>query len=529
MKTDAATDSTRLTSLSASEMARQIAAGAVSSAEVVEAHIRRIEAVNPRLNAVVVARFDAARAEAAAADLARDRGEPLGPLHGVPITVKECFHLAGTPSTEGIGRFADELLASDGALVRRLRRAGAIVLGKTNLPQLMFLHETDNPVYGRTNNPWSAERGPGGSSGGEASIIAAGGSPLGLANDIGGSIRHPAHSCGICGLKPTTLRLTNADVRDNLRGMEAIRPVAGPLARSVEDLHLALGVLLDGDENEIDAQAAPVPLGDPSSVRINELRVGMWSDDGFFPAAPAIRRAVGQAADVLRRLGAHVEAFQPPDVAGAVDLFFSLLSADGGADVGRILARSPRDWRIRRLLLMARAPAAVRLSMAAAMNLAGQRRTGRLLRSLGRRSADGYWQLAMARQDYAERFFAAWSAARLDAMICPPHTLPALRHGSTEHLASAASYCFWANVLGVPAGVVPATRVAPGEESDRSASYDLVERAARAVEAGSAGLPVGVQVAARPWREDVVLAIMAALEAEFKNRPDFPQTPVTPG
>jgi fatty acid amide hydrolase len=193
-------------------MARQIAAGAITSAELVEAHIRRIEAVNPRLNAVVVTRFEQARAEAAAADEARRRGDPLGPLHGVPITIKECFHVAGTPSTEGVGRFASELVAHDAPLVARLRRAGAIVLAKTNVPQLLLMHETDNPVYGRTQNPWDLERGPGGSSGGEGAIVASGGSPLGLGNDIGGSIRFPAHSCGICGIKPTTLRLTNAGV-----------------------------------------------------------------------------------------------------------------------------------------------------------------------------------------------------------------------------------------------------------------------------------------------------------------------------
>ena len=161
------------------------------------------------------------------------------------------------------------------------------MLGKTNLPQLMLLHESDNPVYGRTNNPWNVERGPGGSSGGEAAIIAAGGSPLGLANDIGGSIRHPAHSCGICGIKPTTLRLTNAGVRDNLRGMEAIRPATRALARTVDDLYLALRVLTTLDENEIDPQIAPVPLGDPAQVSIEGLRVGIWTDDGYFPASPA--------------------------------------------------------------------------------------------------------------------------------------------------------------------------------------------------------------------------------------------------
>ncbi len=194
------------TDWSAAQIARRVARREVSALEVVQAHIARIEAVNGRLNAVVVPRFDEARTEAAAADDRLARGEPIGPLHGVPITVKECFHLAGTPASIGLARRQHELSADDGLLVARLRKAGAIVLGKTNLPQLMIWHESDNPVYGRTNNPWDLGRTPGGSTGGEAAIIAARGSPLGLGNDLGGSIRVPCHFCGIHGFKPTSLR-----------------------------------------------------------------------------------------------------------------------------------------------------------------------------------------------------------------------------------------------------------------------------------------------------------------------------------
>jgi fatty acid amide hydrolase len=517
---------TDLFRLSASEMARQIAAGLITSAELIDAHILRIEAVNPRINAVVVPLFAQARAQAAAADEARRRGESLGPLHGVPATIKECFHVAGTPATEGVGRFADEIMSADGPLVERLRRAGAIVLGKTNVPQLMLFHETENPVYGRTNNPWNPQRSPGGSSGGEAALIAAGGSPLGLANDLGGSIRQPAHSCGICGIKPTTLRLTNAGVRDNLHGLEAIRPQPGPLARKVEDLVLALRVLNTVDPQKIDPQIAPVALRDPAEVRIENLRIGMWTDDRFFAASPALRRAVTEAAAALGQWGAHVEPFVPPEIPLAVQLFFSLVSADGSADARRILGRSRRDWRINRLVRLSGSPSWLRAILQGGLRALGQGRTAQLLASIGKRSADEYWQLSAARARYAERFFAAWTVARLDAVICPPHALPALRHGSSAHLAVAGSYCYWANLLGVPAGVVPVTRVRVGEESDRPASRDIVDLEASRVEAESAGLPVGVQVAAKPWREDVVLAVMAALERHFQGQSEFPRTPV---
>jgi fatty acid amide hydrolase len=517
-----------LITLSAAEMARHFAAGQVTSRQLVEAHIARIQAVNSQLNAVVIPRFEEALVEASAADAALQRGELLGPLAGVPITVKECFHLQGTCATEGIDRFASEISSCDNPLVARLRRAGAIVLGKTNLPQLMVLHESDNPLYGRTNNPWNLDRGPGGSSGGEAAIIAAGGSPLGLANDIGGSIRQPAHSCGICGLKPTSLRLTNALVRDNLRGMEAIRPQCGPLARSVDDLYLAMRVLTQGEDDQIDWQAVPVPLRDPGNVRIANLRIGFWTYDGFFSASPALRRAVAEAAEALRRQGAVVEAFDPPDAPEAVRLFFNLMTADGAADALRLLGSSRRDWRISRLVGLARQPSLLRGLLSRTLRATGQARAACLLDAIGGCSADRYWQVSAARANYAERFFRKVSEARLDALICPPHSLPSMPHGATGDLSLAASYCYWANVLGIPAGVVPATRVRPNEESDRPASRDTVERAAIAAEARSVGLPIGVQVAARPWREDVVLAVMKALETHFRAQPDFPLTPILP-
>ncbi len=191
-----------LTSLSATELATMIACGDLSSVEAVEAHIERIERVNPGLNAVVVKRYDAARAEARQADERRANGEVLGPLHGVPITIKESLDLIDTPSTFGLQSRGSILARQDDLYVARMRKAGAIILGKTNVAQLLYYIESDNPVYGRTNNPWNLDRSPGGSSGGQAAIIAAGGSPMGLGTDIGGSIRVPATFCGIAGLKP---------------------------------------------------------------------------------------------------------------------------------------------------------------------------------------------------------------------------------------------------------------------------------------------------------------------------------------
>ena len=216
-----------ITFMSATEIAGRIASGDFSAREAVEAHVRRIEDVDRKLNAVVVPLFDRAIREAEEADARRSRGAPLGPLHGVPMTVKECYDVEGTATTGGLLRLAGQKAVADAPMVARMRQAGAVILGKTNLPHVMLFNEGDNPLYGRTNNPWDLERSPGGGSSGEGSILAAYGSPLGLASDYGGSVRIPPDFCGIHGFKPTSGRLTIKGMFDDhlFAGQTALSPV----------------------------------------------------------------------------------------------------------------------------------------------------------------------------------------------------------------------------------------------------------------------------------------------------------------
>ena len=518
---------------SAATIARHIAAGELSAAEVLEPHLARIDDVDRRLNAVVVRRFDAARAEARMIDDARRRGLPLGPLAGVPITVKECFQLTGTPTTLGVARRHEEPSArTDGPLVARLRAAGAIVVGKTNVPQLMLLYETDNPLYGRTNNPWSIERGAGGSSGGEAAIIAAGGVPLGLATDMGGSIRQPAHVCGIHGLKPTGGRLTCAGSASAFEGFDGLHVQSGPLARHVEDLALAMRVLTRADQEPGKTRSVPIEIDvvpstwrDPADVEVGSLRVGYWTDDGYFPAAPAARRAVIEAAAALRAHGATVEPIDPPDAGEAMRFYFGLSGADGGAGIRERLGSSRVDWRVRRMLRWARLPRGLRPIVCRFLHWLGEGRTAELVRGCGALSAKSYWRLIAERQRFARRFLERLRLGRFDAVLTPPYAMAAVPHGSSLVLIPAASYSLLPNVLDLPAGVVAATRVRIDEESDRPASRDRCDRAAIRSERSSLGLPIGVQVVGLPWGEDVVLALMAALESQFRAQADYPLQP----
>ena len=514
-----------LVRLGAAELARRIAGGVCTAREAVDAYVARIEAANPALNAVVVQRFDAARAEADAADALQRSGAALGPLHGVPITIKEQFAVAGTPATLGVAVVAND--ETDGPLVARLRAAGAIVLGKTNVPQLLIYNEADNPVYGRTNNPWNLARSSGGSSGGEAAILAAGGSSLGLGSDIGGSLRCPAHACGITSLKPTSGRLSNEDARGAgfAGGQTAIISQCGPMARNVEDLALAMRVLAAPGQEHFDPSVAPVPWREPAGIDVRGLRIAMYEDDGFFAASPAVRRAVREAAAALTALGAHVEAFVPPGVAEAMATFFGILSADGASGARTRLGGAKRDRRITGLLQSASLPNALRPLAVAAVRAAGQVRLAGQMAGIKPVSTSGYWSLIEAQAAYRRRFSAALAHGRFDAILCPPHALPALTHGSSYFLAGAASYSMIYNLLGMPAGVVPVTRVREDEAAPRAAGRDVVERAAAQVERDSDGLPIGVQVAAPHWREDVVLAVMAALESALRGGESYPALP----
>lgn len=523
LRSNLPSDVQRITSLGAVELAGLVSSRELSAVEVLEAHIACIEALNPRLNAIVVPLFDQARTRAEEIDRLLGAGNSVGPLAGVPVTVKGCYDVAGTPSMVGVVGF-DVIPDRDAPLVTRLKDAGAVVLGKTNLAQLMIYFETDNPVYGRSDNPWDPDRSPGGSSGGEAASVASGCSAMGLAADIGGSIRVPAHFCGICGIKPTSFRLSRSSTVDRhyFPGEEAIVDHPGLMARRVEDLDRGLAVLFRPGPASEDPSSPPVPLRPSREVDVSTLRIGYYTDDGIFPASPAIQRAVEEARRELERSGAVLYPFTPPDTEAAVRLFFAILTADGGAWGKRLLRNSPVDRRVRQLMTFARMPAPIRKAASGAARLAGQPGLGDFLMTGGRLSASEFWEEVAKLKAYRSRFLATMEMESIDAILCPPFPLAALTHGASFEIGLGGAYSLLYNVLGFPAGVAPVTSVRDGEETDRQPSKELAFKRAAEVEKGSQGLPIGVQVASKPWREDVVLALLRALEEVFSTRPDYP-------
>jgi fatty acid amide hydrolase len=494
------TQTTDPTELGAVELARAIAEQRLTSVEIVERYISRIQQVNPDLNAVVFERFDAARREAREADRRVCSGGLLPPLHGVPVTVKECIDLAGSPSTFGIdGRSTQQ--QTDAAVVSRIRDAGAIVLAKTNVSQLLAFVETDNPVFGRTHHPMNKERSCGGSSGGEAALVAARGSPLGFGTDFGGSIRIPAAFCGLVGFKPTAGRCLDQGRVAVPQGQRAIASQIGVLAQRVDDVALGLRIAIgEGDDQR-------GPLASLAEVDVASLRIVVHEDDGVLAPCPAARRALHEATATLTRLGAKVVTLDLPDRQLAQHLFTRIASSDRLAHIRRSLGRSRLDPRIKQMLVASTAPAWL---MAALLKLTRRHKVLRELASLSDGSADEYFRMAGELAQLRADALAAMSGA--DIVLSPAVALPAIRHGATAELSTLGTYTTYWNTLGWPAGVVPITHVRAGEESDRPASSDRFEQAARESERDSVGLPIAVQIAAPPHHDHIALAALRALE-----------------
>jgi len=312
--------------LGAGDLAERIRAGALTSREVLEAHLERVEAVNPSVNAIVRVMADQARAAAAEADRMVAAGGPVGRLHGVPITVKENIDLAGTPTTQGLTVLADAVADRDAPTVERMRAAGAIPFARTNLPDLGLRIHTSSDLHGATVNPWDPHVTPGGSSGGEAVALATGMSPIGIGNDIGGSLRNPAHCCGIASIKPSAGVVPQATVIPPIESplSSQLMAVEGPMARSVADVRLGLEILAGPDPR--DPRSLPVQLTD---ARPDErLRIAVMADPPGGSTDAGIAGAVRRAADVLADAGHEVVEATPPDYEEMLELWGALLIVD---------------------------------------------------------------------------------------------------------------------------------------------------------------------------------------------------------
>ncbi len=513
--------------LTASEMLGHLASGELTSVALIQALRARIQAHDPALRAFVMLR-DEALDEAHRADQARARGEARGALHGLPITIKDNVEVVGTASTLGLAARRHHRAAKDAVLVEALREQGAIVLGKTNVPQLLLAQETENATFGVTGNPWHLDRVPGGSSGGEAAAIAAGMSPLGVGTDIGGSIRIPAHFCGVYGLKPTLDRWSNRGSIGAILGQEVVRSQIGVLARSQRDLSLAWRSVDPRAMARSDPRVPPLRAGDPIDVDLSGLTIGYVDDDPFLAPVPSIQRAIRRACDVLSAAGAAVVPHRPVSSDDLVYLWLAALGADGLRTMDAALDGEEAIPQLKPARALNQLPPLARRAAATVAEQLGERRVARLLTSVGEKGVDELWRLTQRRTELRNEEFDRWARGRLDALICPPHVVPALPHrDSGDFILSLGSTFRW-SLLDFPAGVAPITRVERDDLGRYRAGTERIDKKVAAIDAASIGLPVGVQVVGRPYREDVVLAVMGALETGVGGDAGYPKTPVTP-
>ena len=443
----------QLTYARVTELAAAVRDREVSSSEVVSGCLRRIEEVNPHLNAVVQLAADDALAQARRADAALATGEVMGPLHGVPMTLKDSLDTKDMVTTGGTKGRTSFTPTEDATVAARLRAAGAILLGKTNTPEFTFSFSTDNLVYGRTSNPYDTSCSPGGSSGGAAAIVAAGGSPFDIGSDYCGSIRYPAHCCGIAGIKPTSGRVPRTGHALPFGGLTDSFQQIGPMARSVKDLAMLLPIIAGPDW--IDPAVVPMPWQDPNAVDLGKLRVAFHTDNGIFAPPRETAAVVESAARILADVSMSVEEVCPNGLEDSFDVAQALSTADGGALLRRLLEEA-----------------------------------GTTEHSLP--WLDGLQPLSATElETVVNRWYTVRSAMlsffkNYDVVLSPVNAFPAMPHGTEKEFKSY-SYTMAYNLTGWPAGVVRG-----GTSSE--------------------GLPIGVQIVAHPWREDVALAVAALIE-----------------
>ncbi len=458
---------TELYYLPAAELARKIRTKECSPVEVMEAHLDRVEKVNPALNAITHLDAERARRSAQQAERGRDRGAEVGPLHGVPITIKSSIEVEGLRCECGTKLRQGVVAERTAPLVTRLQQAGAIVIGTTNAPEFLMAYESDNFLYGRTNNPWNLDYTAGGSSGGEAAAIASGCSAGGMGSDGGGSVRVPAHFSGICGLKPTPGLLPRTGHWPACLGPSAFLGLVGPMARTVEDVRLLLEIS-SGVEYH-DPSAAPVMLERPDESEVLGTTVGWFEDYGNYPVTAETRQAVRRAAGALTGQGLRVEQIELQGMESARDLWWTMFGVVAATLLQPLVKGREDDLHpITKDLMAAR----------------------------DEESATTY-----------EQFLGAWvdrdrlrskllgQMQRHRVLLCPVSSIPAFRHGERSWTIDGESvqypqpfvYSQIFNLLGNPAAVVP-------------------------VGQSPHGLPIAVQIVGRPFEDELVLSVAAKIE-----------------
>ena len=489
----------------------KLKSGEFEPQEVLLAYGERALVVNEDVNCIVEPLFEAFDA---AEDLSKS-GSKNGILYGIPISIKDNFGIKGYDCTIGCSNWIDKPWEEDSAVVKTLRAEGGIPFVKTTVPQTMLSYETANPIDGQTRNPQDLSRGIGGSSGGEAALIAAGGSIIGMGGDIGGSIRIPASMGGICGLKPTSYRVSTAGVHPVFKGQTNLRSCLGPMAQNVDGLTLLMQALSGPKAFDIDPTLPPLPFNQAIYSSREKLRIGYFTNLDFFEAVPAMKRGVLEAKQKLEALGHELVPWEfPVDDAGIFEQWGKSALGDGGKRLLDLLVNDELDPAIKSMIHAIMLPNIVKKLLYYLLYPIDAKQAIMMHFSAGVKDVNGWWDLNVQINNTRKEVMSSWKQHKLDAVICPSFVCPPLPFGAPAYASGAVVYTAIFNILDFVAGSLPITKVTE-EDVSNMAEYtgqDLWHRTVKKGMVGSEGLVVNVQVVTLPWQEEKCLRVMKELE-----------------
>ena len=511
-------------SSSVTELRKLLDSRKITSEQILLTYFERTRTIGRELDLICETRFDEALKEARKCDEIRASMsdlESLPALFGIPMSIKESILIEGLDSTYGVISKVNKPQKEDGAAVKHLKKNGAIPYVTTNIPQLLNTVESVNHIYGRAKNPWNRARTPGGTSGGEAGLIAAKGSPIGLASDGAGSIRIPSLFCGVYGFKPTNGRVCNSGIiieRSSALGKEnTIPPTLGAIGRCVDDLILLTKAINHPDLRDLEPERPYLPLRDELlNSNGKKLKIGYFVSDPLFPVSKADRRAINEAVEALRSRGHEVvEIERFPNFEELTLTTFGIFTADGAwNDLENLLQGEKIISEMRMQLTYSSYSRKTRGVVAKLLKGMEEERLHLIAKSTGERKVSEYFEVLHNLHTFQRETYKWWVEKRFDAVICPGVGTPAFKHGFSSDLTASTSYSMVFNALNMPAGVVPITLVKKEEEDYAGCGpEDSISKKTAENLKGSAGMPVGLQVVSLPWEDEKCLVAMKEIEA----------------
>jgi fatty acid amide hydrolase len=508
-------------SLTAEQVQNGLDTGKWTSLDIIQNLFKRIDQVNPIINGFTQVFKQEAFDLAKKRDQERSQDQIRGPFHGLPITVKENIQIKGLPCTLGIKSLKLKISPRDADMVAWFQELGAIVIGRTNIPQALIPMDCTNPIYGTTLNPWHPEHVTGGSSGGEAAVIASQMSYLGIGTDLGGSVRFPAGFCGISALMPTLDALPNYGFAGAAPGQNVIRGQIGLMAKNISDIRWAMQLLHTNNQKTRCVHLPPLDFTHRFYPK-KKLRIGVIQDDGFIQPAPVMTRATQEVQNYLEKEGHEIIPVHPTNTKKFLSIYLRAVSADGLNTLRKNSAGSPISSVLKDVWRYAKIPVWLKKLIASLIGPLGEKRVAEMMKYTQKSDVSSFWSLEMEKREFIKDELDWWQKHELDLLLTPASATPAPMRGLEKEMSLIFSYYGKYNLLGFPAGVVPVSKVLD-KENYYPHQKDIIDKKISKSLKYSTGLPLGVQVVGAPWSDYTVLKLLVQIQGYCSQQPHYPK------